>query len=156
MLRMFLLTAVVGLITSNMVASVKVEKTDYKGWPNSYRVSNGEIELIVTSEVGPRIIRFGFCIEMEVEEFLVHISERSLQRDPGVRKNHIQFSTVPLNYFIQSLEIGHVGDVPGDSSRRFADFSYDFFQHVLPTTCDENVIHTFEYKALRGGKPHPS
>ncbi len=60
MLRMFLLTAVVGLITSNMVASVKVEKADYKGWPNSYRVSNGEIELIVTGDVGPRIIRFGF------------------------------------------------------------------------------------------------
>jgi hypothetical protein len=60
MLRRFLLTAVVGLITSNMVASVKVEKTDYAGWPNSYRVSNDEIELIVTGDVGPRIIRFGF------------------------------------------------------------------------------------------------
>jgi hypothetical protein len=60
MLRMFLLTAVVGLVTSNMAASVKVEKTEYAGWPNSYRVSNGEIELIVTGDVGPRIIRFGF------------------------------------------------------------------------------------------------
>lgn len=60
MLRMFLLTVVVGLITSNMVASVKVEKTDYAGWANSYRVSNGEVELVVTGDVGPRIIRFGF------------------------------------------------------------------------------------------------
>jgi hypothetical protein len=41
-------------------AAVKVEKTEYKGWPNCYRVSNGEIELIVTGDVGPRIIRFGF------------------------------------------------------------------------------------------------
>ncbi len=41
-------------------AGVKVEKTEYKGWPNCYRVSNGEIELIVTGDVGPRIIRFGF------------------------------------------------------------------------------------------------
>ena len=40
--------------------AVKVEKTEYKGWPNCYRVSNGEIELIVTGDVGPRIIRFGF------------------------------------------------------------------------------------------------
>jgi hypothetical protein len=43
-----------------MVASVKVEKTEYKGWQNCYRVTNGEIELIVTGDVGPRIIRFGF------------------------------------------------------------------------------------------------
>src|SRR5437868_8543770 len=41
-------------------AEVKVEKTAYKGWKNCYRVSNGEVELIVTGDVGPRIIRFGF------------------------------------------------------------------------------------------------
>ena len=41
-------------------AAVKVEKIEYKGWQNCYRVSNGEIELIVTGDVGPRIIRFGF------------------------------------------------------------------------------------------------
>src|SRR5208337_1705809 len=60
MLRIFLLAIVAGLVTPNMGASVKVEKTNYKGWPNSYRVSNGEIELIVTGDVGPRVIRFGF------------------------------------------------------------------------------------------------
>src|SRR6202167_4507805 len=41
-------------------AAVKIEKIEYKGWRNSYRVSNGEIELVVTSDVGPRVIRFGF------------------------------------------------------------------------------------------------
>lgn len=60
MLRTILLMSWVGLITTNMVASVKVEKTEYKGWQNCYRVTNGEIELIVTGDVGPRIIRFGF------------------------------------------------------------------------------------------------
>lgn len=39
---------------------VSVVKTDYKGWQNCYRVTNGEIELIATGDVGPRIIRFGF------------------------------------------------------------------------------------------------
>jgi hypothetical protein len=43
-----------------MQAAVKVEKTEYKGWKNCYRVTNGEVELIVTADVGPRIIRFGF------------------------------------------------------------------------------------------------
>ncbi len=41
-------------------AAVTVEKTQYKGWVNCYRVTNGEVELIVTGDVGPRIIRFGF------------------------------------------------------------------------------------------------
>src|ERR1700689_5595444 len=41
-------------------AAVKVDKIEYKGWRNSYRVSNGEVELVVTSDVGPRVIRFGF------------------------------------------------------------------------------------------------
>ncbi|HUJ11311.1 MAG TPA: hypothetical protein VL171_14940 [Verrucomicrobiae bacterium] len=35
-------------------------KTNYKGWPNCYRLANETIELIVTTDVGPRIIRFGF------------------------------------------------------------------------------------------------
>ena len=60
MLRVFLLVGMVGLFTTSMIASVKVEKTEYKGWPHCYRVSNGEIELIVTGDVGPRGIRFGF------------------------------------------------------------------------------------------------
>jgi len=41
-------------------AAVKIEKTSYAGWPNCYRISNGEIEMIVTSDVGPRVMRFGF------------------------------------------------------------------------------------------------
>ncbi|MBS1841569.1 MAG: hypothetical protein JSS69_01115 [Acidobacteria bacterium] len=46
--------------TSSVLAGVKVEKTDYKGWKNCYRVSNGEVEVVVTGDVGPRVIRFGF------------------------------------------------------------------------------------------------
>jgi hypothetical protein len=38
----------------------KIERIQYGGWPNCFRVSNGKIELIVTGDVGPRIIRLGF------------------------------------------------------------------------------------------------
>jgi hypothetical protein len=37
-----------------------VEKITWGGWPNCYRISNGEIELVITSDVGPRIMRCGF------------------------------------------------------------------------------------------------
>ena len=42
------------------ISAVTIEKVPYAGWPNCYRVSNGEVELIVTADVGPRIIRYGF------------------------------------------------------------------------------------------------
>lgn len=37
-----------------------IEKTKYKGWENCVRVSNGRVELVVTTDIGPRIIRYGF------------------------------------------------------------------------------------------------
>jgi hypothetical protein len=39
---------------------MQIAKIDYKGWPNAYRLANGSIELVVTTDVGPRIIFFGF------------------------------------------------------------------------------------------------
>jgi len=36
------------------------EKVNYAGWPNCVRLTNGQIELIATTDIGPRIIRFGF------------------------------------------------------------------------------------------------
>src|SRR5438128_10496425 len=48
------------LMTMTLSAAVKIEKVPYGGWPNCYRVSNGEVELIVTADVGPRVIRYGF------------------------------------------------------------------------------------------------
>lgn len=39
---------------------VEIEKIAYGGWPNCIRMSNGTVELIATTDVGPRIIRYGF------------------------------------------------------------------------------------------------
>ena len=40
--------------------STRIEEVAWGGWPHCYRLSNGEIELIVTADVGPRVIRCGF------------------------------------------------------------------------------------------------
>lgn len=37
-----------------------MEKIAYAGWPNCIRLANDKVELIVTTDVGPRIIRYGF------------------------------------------------------------------------------------------------
>ena len=36
------------------------EKINYNGWPNCIRLYNDEIELIVTTDIGPRIVKFGY------------------------------------------------------------------------------------------------
>ena len=49
---------------------MNIEKINYRGWPNCYRLSNGLVDLVVTTDVGPRIIRFGFAgEENEFKEF---------------------------------------------------------------------------------------
>lgn len=60
MRRLSLLAAALAMGAASVIAAVTVEKIPYAGWPNCYRLSNGEVELIVTSDVGPRIIRYGF------------------------------------------------------------------------------------------------
>jgi hypothetical protein len=84
----FLLTATM-FATLMANAAVKVEKTDYKGWKNCYRVSNGEVELIVTADVGPRVIRYGFIggqnLFKEYDEQLGKSGEEKFQARGGDR-----------------------------------------------------------------------
>ncbi|TFH18348.1 MAG: hypothetical protein E4H02_00035 [Lentisphaerales bacterium] len=45
---------------------METERIKYNGWQNCMRLSNKEVELIVTADVGPRIIRFAFVGERNV------------------------------------------------------------------------------------------
>ncbi|HIE03947.1 MAG TPA: hypothetical protein EYP61_04225 [Candidatus Latescibacteria bacterium] len=36
-----------------------MERISYRGWENCYRLSDGRTELVLTGDVGPRVIRFG-------------------------------------------------------------------------------------------------
>ncbi len=40
---------------------IKIDNIDYHGWGNSWRMSNGTVEVIVTGDVGPRVMRYGFA-----------------------------------------------------------------------------------------------
>ena len=39
-------------------AGVSIEKVEYRGWKNNLKISNGDAELIVTLDVGPRVISY--------------------------------------------------------------------------------------------------
>jgi hypothetical protein len=78
-----------GAIATSLHAAVHVEKISYKGWQNCYRVNNGEAELIVTGDVGPRVIRFGFVggqnLFKEYPEQLGACTGRSIEDLSGFR-----------------------------------------------------------------------
>jgi len=71
---------------------LKIEKIPYKGWQNCYQLSNGLVDLIVTADVGPRIIRFGFMDEvnqfMEVEDDLGKVGSDAWRLYGGHRLWH--------------------------------------------------------------------
>lgn len=39
---------------------IKIQKIHYNGWDNCVQITNGLVDLVVTTDVGPRIIRYGF------------------------------------------------------------------------------------------------
>lgn len=47
-----------------------MERVEYQGWRNCFRLATGLVDLIITGDVGPRIIRLGFVgAENEFKEF---------------------------------------------------------------------------------------
>ena len=57
-----------------------MEKISYLGLPNCYRLSNGEVELIVTTDAGPRIIHYGF---VGAENMLGEVPEAVIRTELG-------------------------------------------------------------------------
>jgi hypothetical protein len=97
-------------------APVTIAKTSYAGWPNCYKLTNGEVELIVTTDIGPRVIRYGFVggqnVFKEFKEQLGKTGEKAWQARGGHRL-WIAPEAVPESY---ALDNGAVkADVKGDT-----------------------------------------
>lgn len=69
-------------------AAVTVEKVAYKGWENCYRVSNGTVELVVTGDIGPRVIRYGFVGGQNVFKEFTDQLGKSGEADFQLRGGH--------------------------------------------------------------------
>src|SRR5262249_25565750 len=79
-----------------------VEKVEYKGWKNNLRLTNGQVELVATLDVGPRIIRFGFTggenAFKEYPDQLGKTGEKDWQNRGGHRLWHAP-EAMPRTYF---------------------------------------------------------
>lgn len=56
--KIFFLLLFATVLIMNIQAQVKVEKITYFNQPNCYRLSNNAAEVIVTTDIGPRVIRY--------------------------------------------------------------------------------------------------
>ena len=90
-----------------------MEKIDFEGWPNCIRLSNSEIELVITTDVGPRIIRCGFIKGQN----LLYVSDEDRGKSGGsqwrIYGGHRLWHSpeaMPRSYFPDNGSVGHKWD----------------------------------------------
>lgn len=82
---LLLVTTGFGLVVA---AQVKMNTVAYKGWQHNLQLTNGTVELIITLDVGPRIIRYGYVGAPNIfKEFDEQIG-KSGERDWQIRGGH--------------------------------------------------------------------
>ncbi|MSR55519.1 MAG: hypothetical protein EXS09_19880 [Gemmataceae bacterium] len=66
-----------------------IEKVEYRGWKNNLRIANASAELIVTLDVGPRVIAYrkpgGFNVMKNYDEMMGGTNEKEWQIRGGLR-----------------------------------------------------------------------
>jgi len=110
-----------------------IERISYAGWPNCYRLSNGETELIVTTDVGPRVMRYGFVggqnLFVEIKDQLGKSGESSW----CMRGGHRLWASPEVKPDTYALDNGPVHATISDSS-------IELLQPVEPETGLEKQI----------------
>jgi hypothetical protein len=94
-----------------------IEKVSYGGWPNCYRLSNGESELIVTTDVGPRVMRYGFIGGQNL--FYEKADELGKSAEPwwAMRGGHRLWASPEVKPDTYALDNGPVQVTLGDDGR---------------------------------------
>jgi len=67
---------------------IAVEKVEYEGWKNNLRISNGTVELIVTLDVGPRVISYRLADGKNVFKNYSDQLGKSGEKDWQIRGGH--------------------------------------------------------------------
>jgi hypothetical protein len=136
-------------------SAVKVEKTAYKGWPNCYRITNADVELVVTSDVGPRVIRFGFVggqnVFKEFPDQLGKSGEAQFQLRGGHRvwkaPEDPVASWAPDNVPVQ-IELADDGLTAREAVEPLTKLQKEIEIHLAPSGTDVTVIHRIANHSL--------
>ncbi len=134
-----------------------IEKIAYQGWPHCYRISNGEVELIVTSDIGPRIMRFSFIggvnLFKEYEDQLGGANEPEWQLRGGHRiwaapedaKRTYATDNAPISVEVSGGVLKATSNIEADSG-----LEKQMEIHLAPTGTTVTVVHR-----LRNTLPWP-
>jgi len=144
-------------VTITAIAEVKIEKTQYRGWSNCYRISNGEVELVVTTDVGPRIIRYalvgGQNLFKEFDDQMGKSGEATWQPRGGHRL-WISPEDAVLSYALDNAPV-HVekkGDAMEltESVEKETGLEKRMIVKLAPTGSAVEVIHRITNRAAKG------
>ncbi len=135
---------------------VKVEKVAYMNQPNCYRLSNGTVELIVTTDIGPRILRYGFVggenILGEVPDLVVHTALGDWKPWGGHRLWHAP-EAMPRSYSPDNSPIEFKQE--GDDTVRLTEpvepatgIQKEMVVTLSPTGTEVTIVHRIINKGL--------
>jgi hypothetical protein len=86
-----------------------VEKITYEGWNDCIRLHNSEVELIVTTVIGPRIVFFGYINQQN----LFHLTEEDRGKSGGdkwrIYGGHrlwLAPENIPLSFYPDNIPVG--------------------------------------------------
>lgn len=120
-----------------------MEKVNYGGWTNCIRMSNGTIELIATTDVGPRIIRFGFVGQdnefYEAADQIGKTGGEAWRAYGGHRLWHAPEAN-PRTYALDNSPVNY--QMAGDTLRLIQDTEATTgVQKEIELTMDSNRVH---------------
>lgn len=84
------------------------EKISFGGWPNCIRLTNGIIDLIASTDVGPRILRFGFVNEQNFFHLIPEHAGKTggdTYRMFGGHRFWIAPENIPLSYYPDNFPV---------------------------------------------------
>jgi hypothetical protein len=84
------------------------EKISFGGWPNCVRLTNGKIDLVATTDVGPRILRFGFVDDQNFFHLIPEHAGKTggnIYRMFGGHRLWIAPEQIPLSYYPDNFPI---------------------------------------------------
>lgn len=125
-----------------------MEKVEFNGWKNNVRLANDEIELIVTHDVGPRVIRCGFRGEKNLFAEIAGQQGGEGEGEWMIRGGHrlwVAPEAAPQTYELDNVPIEIEETETGIRTRQAAGkltgISKSMEIGVLPDTNEVHILH---------------
>jgi hypothetical protein len=134
-----------------------MQVVEFNGWDRNVRLANGEVELIVTQDIGPRVMRFGFLGERNVFAEIEGHQGGVEEEDWMLRGGHrlwLAPEAVPLTYELDNTPI-RVEAIPDGVRAAQPPGAISHVAKTMDITLapDANEVRVVHTLRNHGGKP---